>query len=93
MRNRVAISGAMISLMISMSAVHASDVWIQQAHGNMPAGTPAELTKPANTTPEGAHGAPTAAASSSPTQPATCNQQNASSPSCYSATQQSKGGK
>ena len=103
MRNRAAICGAMISLIVSMSAAHAgqndragsiqvaSDVWIQQAHGNMPAGTPAEINKAVKATPEGTNATPTAAAGSSPATPATCNQQNASSPSCYSATQQAKG--
>ena len=87
MRNRIAINGAMVGLMISISTstAQASEVWVQQARGRISGGTSvAEENKPANTAPEG--GSTNAAASGSPTNPATCNQQNASSPACYSAT-------
>jgi hypothetical protein len=90
MRNGFSICGAMVGLIISISAADASDVWIQQAHGTMPVGIPAELNKPVKTTPEGTNATPTPAAGS-PTTPVTCNQANASSPACYSATQQAKG--
>jgi len=89
MRNGIAICGALAGLIISMSVAQASDVWVQQAHGTMPAGTPAELNKAVKPTPEA--GTATTAAAGSPTTPVTCNQQNASSPACYSATQQTKG--
>jgi hypothetical protein len=88
-QNKGTISGAMIVLMLSTSTAPASDVWVQQAHGRLPGGTPAaEENKPVKAAPEG--GA-TSAATGSPVTPATCNQQNASSPACYSATQQTKG--
>jgi hypothetical protein len=88
----VAISGAMVGVMISLwistSMAQASEVWVQQARGRISGGaTVAEENKPANA-PEGSS---TNAASGSPTNPATCNQQNASSSACYSATQQTKG--
>jgi hypothetical protein len=88
MRNRVAICGAMVSLIISISAAQASEVWVQQSRGQT-SGSPivAEENKAVKAAPEGA--ATTAAGS--PTTPVTCNQQNASSPACYSATQQTKG--
>jgi hypothetical protein len=88
MRDRLAISGAMVGLIIAMSAAQASEVWVQQARGWV-SGSPmvAEENKPVKTAPEGA--ATTAAGS--PATPATCNQQNASSPACYTATQQTKG--
>ena len=90
MRKRVAICAAMIGLIVSMSVAQASEVWVQQAHGRISGGTTvAEENKPANVAPESS-GATTTAAGS-PTNPATCNQANASSPACYSATQQTKG--
>jgi hypothetical protein len=89
MRSRAAISGAMIGLIISMSAAEASEVWVQQARGRISGGTTVtEENKPANIAPEGT--AATAGAGS-PATPATCSQANASSPACYSATQQTKG--
>jgi hypothetical protein len=89
MRNRVAISAAAVSLIVLMPAAQASEVWVSQAHGRISGGTTvAEENKPMKAAPEGAA---TTAAAGSPTTPATCNQQNASSPACYSATQQSKG--
>jgi hypothetical protein len=88
MRKRIAISGAMIGLMISISVAQGSEVWVKQARGRISGDTPvAEENKP-RTAPEGSS---TAAAAGSPTNPATCNQQNASSPACYSATQQTRG--
>ena len=87
MRNRVTISGAMIGLIISMSVAQASEVWVQQSRGRISGGTTvAEENKPANAAPEGA----ATTGSGSPTTPATCNQANASSPACYSATQQAR---
>ena len=88
MRNRVAISGAMVGLIISMSEAQASEVWVQQSRGQI-SSSPivAEENKPVKAAPEGA--ATTAAGS--PTTPVTCNQANASSPACYSATQQTRG--
>ena len=89
MQSRAAISGAMIGLIISMSAAEASEVWVQQARGRISGGTSVtEENKTANIAPEGT--AATAGAGS-PATPATCSQANASSPACYSATQQTKG--
>ena len=88
MRSRAAISGAMIGLIISMSAAEASEVWVQQARGRISGGTTVtEENKPANIAPEGT----ATTGSGSPATPATCSQANASSPACYSATQQTKG--
>jgi len=89
MPTRTTILAVILSSIVASSAAQASDVWIKQARGRMPGGTAtSEDNKPAKTVPEG--GA-TTAATGSPTTPATCNQQNASSPACYSATQQAKG--
>jgi hypothetical protein len=89
MRKQIGISGAMIGLIISMSLAEASEVWVQQSRGRISGGTAvAEENKPANIAPEG--GAATTG-SGSPSTPATCNQANASSPACYSATQQTRG--
>ena len=89
MRKQIGICGAMIGLIISMSVAQASEVWVQQARGRISGGTAVtEENKPANIAPEG--GAVTAGAGS-PATPATCSQANASSPACYSATQQTKG--
>ena len=91
MRDRLVISGAMAGLIISMSAAQASEVWVQQARGRI-SGSPmvAEENKPVKTAPEGA--ATTAGnTATAATNPATCTQANASSPACYSATQQTKG--
>ncbi len=89
MRSRAAISAAMIGLIISMTAAQASEVWVQQARGRISGGpTVAEENKPANSAPEGSA---TNAAAGSPATPATCSQANASSPACYSATQQTRG--
>lgn len=90
MPKRIAIPAAIVSLMISTALAQASEIWVQQAHGRVTGGTPAaEENKPAKSAPEGP--ATTTATTNSPTNPATCNQQNASSPACYSATQQTKG--
>jgi hypothetical protein len=87
MRSGFAISGALVGLIISISATQASEVWVMQAHGQISGGTPvAEQNKPVKPAPEG-----TGTAAGSPTTPVTCNQQNASSPACYSATQQTRG--
>jgi hypothetical protein len=88
MRTGVAICGAISGLIISMSAGQASEAWVQQARGRISGSTSvAEENKPLKAAPEGT----ATAATGSPTTPVTCNQQNASSPACYSATQQSKG--
>lgn len=85
---RIAIAGAMIGLIISMTVAQASEVWVRQSRGRISGGTPvAEENKPANAAPEGSG----TAGSGSPSTPATCSQANASSPACYSATQQTKG--
>lgn len=92
MRKRIAVSGLLVGLVISMapsiSAAQASEVWVKQSSGRISGGAPITDESKPKATPEGSS---TAAAAGSPTNPATCNQQNASSPACYSATQQSKG--
>ncbi len=66
----------------------ASEVRVQQAHGVMPVGSKTiEGGKSSTATPEGVTNA---AANGSPSIPATCNQQNAASTACYSATQQAR---
>lgn len=88
MRNRAAIRGVMVGLIVSMSAAQASEVWVQQSRGRISGDTSVtNENKAEKTVPEGG----AAAAAGNPTTPATCNQQNASSPACYSATQQAKG--
>ena len=88
MRNRITICAAMVGLIVSISMAQASEVWVQQSHGRISgSATVAEENKPANAAPEGA----ATTGSGSPTTPATCNQANASSPACYSATQQTRG--
>lgn len=74
--------------MILMSAAQASEVWVRQSNGRISGGAPVTDEGKPKAAPEGSA---TATAAGSPTTPATCNQQNASSPACYSATQQSKG--
>lgn len=60
---------------------------VDQAHGNMPVGSKTiDGGGPVRGIPEGG----SAAAKTGPTAPVTCNQQNASSPACYSATQQAR---
>ena len=89
MQSRAAICGAMASLIILISVAQASEIWVQKSRGRISGyATVAEENNPAKTAPEGAA---TTAAAGSPTTPATCNQQNASSPACYSATQQTRG--
>src|SRR5665213_196418 len=66
----------------------ASEVHVPQAHGRIaPGGKPITGTPTARPAPEGSVNGPGTVAGS-PNTPATCNQQNASSPACYSATQQ-----
>jgi hypothetical protein len=67
----------------------ASDVYIQQSHGSVGAGTKPQ----SKLTPEltGVVGVP--AATTGPTAPVTCNAQNASSQACYTATQQARPGR
>ena len=88
-QNRGTISGAIFVLLLSTSIAQASEVWVQQARGRISGGTPVTDENKPKAAPEGSSTA--AAAAGSPTTPATCNQQNASSPACYSATQQTKG--
>jgi len=66
----------------------ASEARVEQARGSLPAGakTIDGGAKSQKVTPEG--GAAANATGSSA--PVTCNQQNASSPACYSATQQAR---
>jgi len=65
--------------------VAGSEVYIQQARGNVAPGT-SVMTKPP---PEAS--APSNAAAAAPTAPETCNAQNASSSqACYTATQQAR---
>jgi hypothetical protein len=67
-----------------------SEVRIEQARGNLPAGAAAAdvRAKPVKGAPEG--GANSGATAPGSSAPVTCNQQNASSPACYSATQQGR---
>lgn len=69
----------------------ASEVRIQQSYGNIPPGVAEQARGRSKTklAPESGSN-PSGAAAGSPTTPATCNQQNASSPACYSATQQAR---
>jgi hypothetical protein len=92
MRAGFTIHAAMVGLIIAISTAQASEVWVGQANGRMPAGPAvAEQNKPAKTAPEGTATAATTNPATAATNPATCNQANASSPACYSATQQTKG--
>lgn len=66
---------------------------VEQAHGTLPAGSrtiDAGRRDVLKGTPEGGSGP--SAIKTGPTAPITCNQQNASSPACYSATQQARPG-
>lgn len=67
-----------------------SEARVEQAYGNLPPG--AKMIdaggKALKRAPEGGTGP--AATKTGPTAPVTCNQQNASSPACYSATQQAR---
>ena len=67
-----------------------SEARVEQAHGNLPPGakTIDAGGKGLKGAPEGGTGP--AATKTGPTAPVTCNQQNASSPACYSATQQAR---
>jgi hypothetical protein len=65
-----------------------SEARVEQAYGNLPPGA-----KTIDAGGKGLKGAPeggAAALKTGPTAPVTCNQQNASSPACYSATQQAR---
>ncbi|OJY09865.1 MAG: hypothetical protein BGP05_19070 [Rhizobiales bacterium 62-47] len=72
-------------------ARYASEVRIQQSHGNIPPGVTEQARgrSKSKLAPESGSN-PSGAAAGSPTTPVTCNQQNASSPACYSATQQAR---
>jgi hypothetical protein len=66
-----------------------SETRINQARGRLPPNSKQiELNKPARGAPEAAKS--NGATAAPPTAPVTCNQQNASSPACYSATQQAR---
>jgi len=86
-RSRRVICGSIAGLVFLLSAAQASEVWVQQARGRISGGTPITEENKPKAAPEGASAT---AAAGSPTNPATCNQQNASSPACYSATQQTR---
>lgn len=65
-----------------------SEARVEQARGTLPRGAKIESPpKTAKSTPEGG---PAPSATNSPSIPVTCNQQNASLPACYSATQQAR---
>jgi hypothetical protein len=67
----------------------ASETRVEQARGNMPVGSKTiDGGGPVRGVPEGGYGS--SAVKTGPTAPITCNQQNASSPACYSATQQAR---
>src|ERR1700754_4449531 len=61
-----------------------SDVYIEQSHGRVAPGSKVQ----AKPVPEATGGA--AIQGAGPTAPVTCNAQNASSPACYTATQQAR---
>ena len=67
-----------------------SEARVEQAHGTLPPGarTIDAGAKGLKGAPEGGTG--NAAIKTGPTAPITCNQANASSPACYSATQQAR---
>jgi hypothetical protein len=100
MRRGVSVSGTMACLiaailLASSNERHdvgplwlASDVWVEQARGNIVTGAPPpEDGKSVKAAPEGSS---SSTANGGPAIPTTCNQQNASSPACYSATQQAR---
>lgn len=99
MRNVLLFSGLALAFIAAMPAASghkhhrfrfASETSIEQAHGNIPANAKSMgLAKPQRGTPEGGLTSGNVT-SGSPSVPATCNQQNASSPACYSATQQAR---
>jgi len=68
-----------------------SEARVEQAHGTLPPGArsiDAGRKEVLRGTPEGGTG--NTAIKTGPTAPITCNQANASSPACYSATQQAR---
>lgn len=69
-------------------ALRSGEVHVQQAHGSVTDGE-AIVDKTGRSTPESG-GQPATPATGSPSIPATCDQNNASSPACYSATQQAR---
>jgi hypothetical protein len=100
MRIAASVSGIALSLIVSIPVALgnegdsprllriASEVRVEQAHGSMPTGyKPIDVAKSSKSAPEGSTNA---AGPTGPTAPVTCNQQNASSPACYSATQQAR---
>jgi hypothetical protein len=92
---RVVALAIMAGLVVTSSADarrlrFANEVHIQQAQGRVPAdSTTVDNTRPRGT-PEGGMKNGDSAAKGSPSTPVTCNQQNASSPACYSATIQAR---
>lgn len=69
---------------------YANEVHIEQAHGRVPADATTSVNTKPKGTPEGGVTNANSAAKGSPSIPTTCSQQNASSPACYSATQQAR---
>lgn len=66
-----------------------SEIRVNQARGQLsPDSNQTGLERTKKGTPEG--GQTGAVTGSGPTAPVTCNQQNASSPACYSSTQQAR---
>ena len=63
-----------------------SDVYIEQAHGRIQGKDKSDAKVSVKPTPEAAIGSSNAGQSV----PVTCNSQNASSPACYTATQQAR---
>lgn len=92
MRMRCAAGVAIVLVSAAFSQVRSapfarvatSEVYIQQSSGRVAPGTNIQTKPP----PEA--GTATAAPSTSPTAPETCNAQNASSQACYTATQQAR---
>ena len=75
------------ALAASVVRVAGSEVYIRQSSGRVAPGSNIQTKPP----PEASTA--TAAPSTSPTAPETCNAQNASSQACYTATQQSRPGR
>jgi hypothetical protein len=89
-QTRIAVAVLLVGLSAAASshsvraAEAASDAYIQQSHGRVAPGS--KVLKPppeATTTP--------IESTTGPTAPVTCNDQNASSQACYTATQQARG--
>jgi hypothetical protein len=70
--------------LVPSTLILVSDVYIEQSHGRVAPGTKVQ----AKPVPEATGGV--AIQGAGPTAPVTCNAQNASSPACYTATQQAR---